>query len=62
MNTRIVFSFSPAELGEERKTEPQNITLLDVAGYVTIYTYRTTPTLQHQAGSLSWRSHIEQVV
>jgi len=49
----IVFPFSPAELGEEPNTEAKNITLLDVAGYVTIHTYRTTPTLQHQAGSLS---------
>jgi hypothetical protein len=30
----IVFSISPAELGEEPETEPKNITLLDVAGYV----------------------------
>jgi hypothetical protein len=58
----IVFSISPAELGEETKTEPKNITLLDVAGYGTIHKYRTAPILQRQAGLLSWRSHIEQVV
>jgi hypothetical protein len=46
----IVISISPPELGEEPKTEPKNITLLDVAGYVTVHTYSTTPTLQQQAG------------
>jgi len=43
----IVFSISPAELGEEPKTEPQNITLLDVAGvrnhtYISHNTYLAT--------------------
>jgi len=41
-----VFSISPGELGEEQKTEPKNITLLDIAGHVSIHTYRTTRTLQ----------------
>jgi hypothetical protein len=36
-----VFSISPAELGEEPKTEPKNIMLMLLG------TYRTTPTLQH---------------
>jgi hypothetical protein len=39
----IYILISPAALGEEPKTGPKNIILLDVEGYVTIHPYHKHP-------------------